>query len=258
MIKFFKKFRKQLLIENSLPLRIGKFNKYLIYAIGEIILIVIGILLAVYLNNLNTTKKLKLVEIELLTELKSNLNSSIISFERAVKIEQEYLKYNLLIIDYLDHKKPYNDILLEPFSMYFWTVSSSPVSGGYTYLKSKGIDLITNDSLRKNISILFEKEFLIIKKENEVWANNLQQNISYPYHVNHFRRYFLSDSISGSIEITKPFDYDSLINDNKFKSINSEIISNRKWNINSLQKIIHKSKITVAQIDKELVSLYDD
>jgi len=250
MIKFFRRIRQKLLAEN-------KFSKYLLYATGEVILIVIGILLALYLNNLNNEKASTLVEIELLNELKANIRGSIKSFGRTIESEKEYLAYNVLILDYLDNKRPYDDILLKPFSTYFWTVSSNPISGGYTYLKSKGIDLITNDSLRQNLSVLFENEFLIIKEENEVWANNLQQNISYPYHVNHFRRYFLKDSISGYNEVTKPFNYNDLINDNTFKSINAEIISNRNWNINSLQDLIKKSEVVVKEIEKELEILYD-
>ncbi|WP_299162009.1 DUF6090 family protein [uncultured Eudoraea sp.] len=257
MIKFFRKIRQQLLTENPPAGRAGKFSKYLIYGIGEVVLIVIGILLALYLNNINSEQKSKLVEIELLNELKSNINSSIKSFERTLEWEREYLGYNLLILDYLDNKKPFDDRLLKPFATYFWTVSSNPISGGYTYLKSKGIDLITNDSLRKNLSVLFENEYLIIKEENQVWANNLQQNISYPYHVSHFRRYFLKDSISGDIEVAKPFNYNALIYDNKFKSINAEIISNRNWNINSLQDLIIKSEVVVKEIEDELKFLYD-
>jgi len=46
MIKFFRKFRQRLLTEN-------KFGKYLIYAIGEIVLVVIGILIALSINNWN-------------------------------------------------------------------------------------------------------------------------------------------------------------------------------------------------------------
>ena len=46
MIKFFRKIREQLLSEN-------KFSKYIIYAIGEIALVVIGILIALYINNSN-------------------------------------------------------------------------------------------------------------------------------------------------------------------------------------------------------------
>ena len=46
MIKFFRKIRQRLLTEN-------KFSTYLIYAIGEIILVVIGILIALQVNNRN-------------------------------------------------------------------------------------------------------------------------------------------------------------------------------------------------------------
>lgn len=50
MIKFFRKIRQQLLSEN-------KFSKYLLYAIGEIILVMIGILLALQINNSNELRK---------------------------------------------------------------------------------------------------------------------------------------------------------------------------------------------------------
>jgi|TARA_R110000737_G_scaffold190463_1_gene212142 hypothetical protein len=50
MIKFFRKIRQNLLSE-------GKNGKYLKYAIGEIILVVIGILIALYLNDLKDKNK---------------------------------------------------------------------------------------------------------------------------------------------------------------------------------------------------------
>lgn len=50
MIKFFRKIRQKLLVEN-------KFSKYLLYAIGEIVLVIIGILIALSVNNKNEMKK---------------------------------------------------------------------------------------------------------------------------------------------------------------------------------------------------------
>ena len=50
MIKFFRKIRQKLLAEN-------KISKYLIYAFGEIILVVIGILIALQINNWNEGRK---------------------------------------------------------------------------------------------------------------------------------------------------------------------------------------------------------
>ena len=55
MIKFFRRIRQQLLTEN-------KFSKYLIYAIGEIILVVIGILIALQINNWNENRKNRIAE----------------------------------------------------------------------------------------------------------------------------------------------------------------------------------------------------
>jgi hypothetical protein len=52
MIKFFRKIRRQLFSEN-------KFSKYLLYAIGEILLVVIGILIALSINNWNEKGKKK-------------------------------------------------------------------------------------------------------------------------------------------------------------------------------------------------------
>ena len=49
MIKFFRHIRQQLLMEN-------KTTKYLKYAIGEVVLVIIGILLALQINNWNENR----------------------------------------------------------------------------------------------------------------------------------------------------------------------------------------------------------
>ena len=66
MIKFFRKIRQRLLAEN-------KVSKYLIYAIGEIILVVIGILIALQINNWNEYKKLGTKELYYLEGIRNDL-----------------------------------------------------------------------------------------------------------------------------------------------------------------------------------------
>ncbi len=72
MIKFFRKIRRRLLSEK-------KFSKYLIYAIGEIVLVVIGILIALQVNNLNEERKLTLqlnkINQNLIQEFEANQNA---------------------------------------------------------------------------------------------------------------------------------------------------------------------------------------
>jgi hypothetical protein len=72
MIKFFRKIRQNLLSE-------GKTGKYFKYAVGEIVLVVIGILIALQINNLNEVSKQnqrrEIYEKSLITELKNELQA---------------------------------------------------------------------------------------------------------------------------------------------------------------------------------------
>ena len=66
MIQFFRKNRRNLLAE-------GKTSKYLKYAIGEIVLVVVGILIALSINNWNEQQNLKRYEMIMLNEIRSSL-----------------------------------------------------------------------------------------------------------------------------------------------------------------------------------------
>ena len=68
MIKFFRKIRQRLVIED-------KFSKYLLYAIGEIILVVIGILIALQINNWNEKQKNKQQELIILENILQDLKN---------------------------------------------------------------------------------------------------------------------------------------------------------------------------------------
>ncbi len=69
MIKFFRKIRQKLLTEN-------KFSKYLIYAIGEIVLVVIGILLALQINTWNEERKNQKEAYKILLQLKTEFETN--------------------------------------------------------------------------------------------------------------------------------------------------------------------------------------
>ena len=248
VMHFFRKKRQILADENRLL-------KYTRYAVGEVLLIVVGILLALYLNNLNEEKNVRQDQVRILKELISNLNSTITAFERTISTEKSYLSFNQAIIDHLDHKAPYDTILDKSFGTYYWTVSTNPVKGAYEHLKAKGLDLIENDSLRKRISFLFESEFTILKEENQFWSNSFQQNISYPYHIRHFRKYYPKQVHSENYEFAKPMNYEALLDDDYFLSMNTEIISNRRWNIRSLEGLIVKMESLKILINQELEEL---
>ncbi len=85
MIKFFRRIRYKLLIEN-------RFTRYLLYAIGEIVLVVFGILIALEINNQNELRKNELIVNMALQETQSNLLSDII--EAQENLDQFLVAYS--------------------------------------------------------------------------------------------------------------------------------------------------------------------
>lgn len=79
MIKFFRKIRQKMLTEN-------KFSKYFLYAIGEIVLVVIGILIALSINNWNQNRINTGKQQDYLIGLKSDLEKQITSFNSSNKV----------------------------------------------------------------------------------------------------------------------------------------------------------------------------
>ncbi|MCJ7758759.1 MAG: DUF6090 family protein [Gillisia sp.] len=85
MIKFFRKIRQKLLAEN-------KFSKYLVYAIGEILLVVIGILIALQVNNWNEHRKSINAEKQYYKNIKRQLQEDIIVIKSNIDFNQRYYK----------------------------------------------------------------------------------------------------------------------------------------------------------------------
>jgi hypothetical protein len=85
MIKFFRKIRQKMLTEN-------KFGKYLMYAIGEIVLVVIGILIALQLNQWNENKKAD-IDLQILTK---NLHFEFTNNYQELEVDLTRLKRKVL------------------------------------------------------------------------------------------------------------------------------------------------------------------
>jgi hypothetical protein len=79
MIKFFRKIRQRLLTEN-------KFSKYLIYAIGEIILVVIGILIALQINSWNDHRVRKSEISSIYLSIKEELENDVMLLDKYLPI----------------------------------------------------------------------------------------------------------------------------------------------------------------------------
>ena len=150
MIKFFRKIRKKLLQEN-------RVSKYLLYAFGEIILVVIGILIALQINNWNEIQKNKDFEKEILEQIQSNLIKDKKTLENiAFNFEKAVISSNKLLEGNWNSSQ--ND------SLKFWLADIiqfdrfQPLTNAYEVAKSKGLDLVSNKELRFLLGTYYDDE----------------------------------------------------------------------------------------------------
>ena len=160
MIKFFRQIRRKLLNE-------GKTPKYFKYAIGEIVLVVIGILIALQINNWNQEHQQKNEELKQLKALKLEFGKNAITLDSITKHHTENEDATLRLINAT------NSYSIEEFdSLYLKTVYNynfDPSKGIYNSLINSGnIELISNQNLKYKLAEIQDIVTDYIDDENDV------------------------------------------------------------------------------------------
>ncbi len=175
MIKFFRKIRQRLLTEN-------KFSKYLLYAIGEIVLVVIGILIALQINNWNEHQKVIKAEKEILKNLTQEFQSNKGELQRQKTIVIKTFESNRLLMSYFGKEKRH----LQGMNMDSLIFSSvefdqySPSENAIQDLVQSGrFDLISNDRL-KNLLFDWTREYKITQERYDDCDEKLREEMT-PY-----------------------------------------------------------------------------
>ena len=155
----------------------NNFSKYLIYAIGEIVLVVIGILLALQINNWNESRKDRIYEIKMLSEISTTLKKDIVHFQEMIKTFDDLYESSDYFMGLSKNNISYHDSLLGKVFDLNNGIKYQFNSGPYEAIKSSGIDKISNDSLRNDITNLFDFELPILGNNIEHITRNHQKNI---------------------------------------------------------------------------------
>lgn len=225
----------------------NKFSKYLLYAIGEIVLVVVGILIALQINNWNEYRKSGEVELALLRELKADLEYNKGELEVIILENQKYLKGYQLIYSYLEKDWPYASELDSAFNnLDIW---AQPYLANTTYetIKSRGIEIIRNDSLKKHINTVYSLNIKSLTEDIVPWEWSFSQNTTQRIMVGNIRRDLEED-------LARPNDFERLKQDEEFRNFMSILIAIRYSNIDYTKDTLEAVEGLIAHIEKELES----
>jgi hypothetical protein len=206
MINLFKKVRKTLLSEN-------KFSRYIVYALGEILLVVVGILIALQINIWNENRKKEILELSLLKEMKSNLMSDISDIEENIYFAENGIKSANIILKSFENNFPYNDSLNKYYGKVPMTPKFFMTENAYNSINNVGIRTIKNDSLRQAITNHYQIKAAWVK----VW-NDAEWNTQIQDHRNLYRKLFKKFNFWGDLvplsyqELSKNQEYINYLN----------------------------------------------
>tara|TARA_R110002051_G_scaffold4043_1_gene21377 strand:+ start:15631 stop:16440 length:810 start_codon:yes stop_codon:yes gene_type:complete len=151
MLKIFRKIRQQLISENRPTATAGRFSKYLLYAIGEIILVVVGILIALAINNYNENQKSVAQEQVILRQLATDYKANLLQLENKIEMRRRLIAESLNILEITAKDKTISeDSLSVIFATFFMDPTFDPIENDV--LNSDNIKLIQNDSLKQALS----------------------------------------------------------------------------------------------------------
>lgn len=265
MIKFFRHIRKDLMDQNNT-------GKYLKYAIGEILLVMVGILLALQVSNWNVDREKTKLEHATLDQLKNDANAMLGDLKGDYEVLKMGTKSHLNVLKYLEQDITYNDTMCFDFEWLIKDEYMYPITASYDLLKKEGLELIKNDSIRMITQRTFEFTLPRISKQNPFYPD--LENFFSPYFHKHFTpntdpeldynyrmydvnfKYPYTNNFEGeTYEVYFgyiPNDFEALKKSTEFKALLKQSFKYRSFKVNRYKSAIFWLELLVEQIDKEL------
>jgi hypothetical protein len=239
MLDFLRKIRRSLV--NS-----GSMQKYTLYAIGEITLVVIGILIAVNINNWNEDRKDRIKERSVLLELMKTLDRNCRDLERLLLNSRSSNSSSEIIISVLENKLPFDDSLNRHFHNARLLNSILTLSRvGYENLKNAGIDIIQTDTLRNEIIELYEGTYSLMNQIITYFSGIAQERQKL------IDQLFVINDDQGQLTLV-PFDFDKLLTDNNYLAVIKSIKVHRNFITSNLERSLRKSQRVLQLVNNEL------
>ncbi len=236
MINLFRKIRQNLLKES-------KLNIYLIYAIGEVVLVVFGILIAFQIDNWNENRNLRKLENVLLIDIRDNLIASRTNLASNISYNRTTLYNYEKILSHIEEDLPYSNSLDSAFSYIGYWSEPNFTYTAYETIKSLGLDIIQNDSLKIAITEMYEQFFpFLIDELKAEWV--LHQSLALPFIVQNIR-YITAD-------VARPNNFNDLKTNDEFQNLMGLKMNTRKYAIQVAERAQERVDSLIFMIDREL------
>jgi hypothetical protein len=241
MINFFRKIRQKMINKN-------KITSYFLYAIGEILLVMIGILLAIQVNSYYNNLKDRELEKSSLLELKEGIKEDSISIAFNIEKFKNIQTYAQYLKDRIRQKKPYEKKVDTAFGILqiFGVNESNYVP--FDKVKSLKNGIIKNDSLFNMLARYYNySEFLAKVDTGFNIAIYLREDI-YPKYFNAYLygRY------------AKVSNYEQILNSDEIKIAIDYCINDSGYYLMGSQNRANMAKTLLQMIDEELQRFEDD
>lgn len=128
----------------------NKFGKYLLYAIGEIVLVVIGILIALTINNNNGERKTRIKELTYLSGIKSDLNLNLIELKTYITTRETSVSSAETVLDFFNNKKEVvpDEFNFNSLNVQIWYPFKKNDNTYQELINSGNLAIISNDSIK--------------------------------------------------------------------------------------------------------------
>ena len=182
MIKFFRKFRKDFLMKKKTGKPALLVGRYATYAIGEIILVVIGILIALQINDWNQNRLNRKQEQQILLQLKSEYSENLKEIDLKIAMRNGMMDaaYRLISIKAIQLETiPADSIAIDVLATNF-TPTFDPVTGTTNELLASGkLYILTNPALKTMLTNWSGQVNRLTEYEQDL--RNFSINHFYPY-----------------------------------------------------------------------------
>lgn len=257
MLRFFRNIRQKLIEQENV-------RKYIWYALGEILLVMIGILLALQVNNWNEERKMREWESFYLKELKVDFERNRTEAERLVQFSKNQVASINLLLDSMNNPDQVkNHTLWFSALNHAWFLPHPVfVDNAWMQLQSTGnLTLIKNDTLIRQIGDFYQYVESMNKLEDEWSAFHL----IYRSKVNELIEIDLRDSIMENMSDSgvnrledSPGSRPYIIRMKEIEGIKgalSDIELNRGGSVGGYELLQDKSLLIIESIEEELKRL---